>query len=99
MPSLVSSAYSWVQSKREVDVLALKGLPKGPWQTLVQRINCPTLLLYADETSDGIVQQKMVDQILKLNPCFKSRQITDAGHNIRREQFDAYVSAVGDFLV
>ena len=90
---------SWVQSKREVDVLALKGLSKRPWRTLVQRINCPTLLLYADETSDGIVQQKMVDQILKLNPCFKSRQITDAGHNIRREQFDAYVSAVGDFLV
>jgi pimeloyl-ACP methyl ester carboxylesterase len=89
---------SWVQSKREVDVLALKGLNRTPWQRLVQRINCPSLLLYADETSDGIVQQKVVDQILSLNPRFQCKQITGAGHNLRREQFEAYVTAIEAFL-
>lgn len=88
----------WVQSKREVDVLALKGLTRSPWQSFIQRINCPSLLLYADETSDGIVQQKTVDHIVNLNPCFQSRQITAAGHNIRREQFEAYVTAIEAFL-
>ena len=89
---------NWVQSKREVDELALKGLTRSPWQTLIQNITCPALLLYADETSDGIVQQKVVDQILSLNPCFQCTQITGAGHNLRREQFEAYIIAVEGFL-
>ena len=89
---------NWVQSKREVDELALKGLTRSPWQTLIQTINCPALLLYADETSDGIVQQKVVDQILSLNPCFQCTQIIGAGHNLRREQFEAYITAVEGFL-
>ena len=87
-----------MQSKREVDGFALKGLIRSPWQTLIQNITCPALLLYADETSDGIVQQKVVDQILSLNPCFQCKQITGAGHNLRHEQFEAYITAIEAFL-
>jgi hypothetical protein len=39
-----------------------------------------------------------VDQILSLNPCFQCKQITGAGHNLRREQFEAYITAIEAFL-
>ncbi len=90
---------NWVQSKREVDVLALKGLAPPPWQALVDSINCPALLLHADETSDGILKQPVVDQILTLNPCFQAIQIKDAGHNLRRAQFEPFMAAIKAFLL
>lgn len=88
-----------VQSKRQVDVLALQGLKRVQWGNLVQSIKCPTLLLYADENSDCIIRRSIVDEILALNPLFQPVQIKDAGHNIRRKQFKPFMEAFKAFLL
>ncbi|MGK0400870.1 MAG: hypothetical protein ACJASJ_001024 [Candidatus Azotimanducaceae bacterium] len=55
--------------------------------------------MHADETSDGILKQPVVDQILTLNPFFQAIQIKDAGHNLRREQFEPFMAAIKAFLL
>ncbi|MBT7540087.1 MAG: hypothetical protein HN683_12165, partial [Gammaproteobacteria bacterium] len=55
-------------------------------------------LVYADGKRDGMLKQAVVDSILSENSNFEACHIPDAGHNVRRENFSAYVTAVSDFL-
>ncbi len=41
---------------------------------------------------------KTAEEIVQANPKITVRHIPGAGHNIRREQLDAYLSAVREFL-
>ena len=90
---------AWVQSNRQVGEKALAGLKYGDWNENVARIQCPALLIYADGEGDGMLKQPVVDKILNDNNCFSASHIPDAGHNIRREQFDLYMEAVKAFLL
>ncbi len=89
---------AWVQSNRQVGELALEGLKYSDWRVNISKIECPGLLVYADGKGDGMLKQPVVDSILLENSCFEASHIPDAGHNIRRENFESYMTVVTEFL-
>ena len=90
----------WAPSKQQVSPQALDYVlgPSKPWWEVVGQITCPTLLITADVAVGAIVDQATADQATALNPQIEVAYIPGAGHNIRRENFDAYVTAVKAFL-
>jgi pimeloyl-ACP methyl ester carboxylesterase len=73
-------------------------LDLGEWQTFAERVQCPSLLIYGDATKDGIITSEMADHVQQLNSVFTGAQVGGAGHNIRRENFIAYIALVRAFL-
>jgi pimeloyl-ACP methyl ester carboxylesterase len=98
---------AWAASKKQVSAEAMDGLSMGKWSDTVAQIQCPTLLIYADGASnsnsngnnDAIVTHDIADQVAAVNGCIKVKHIKNAGHNTRREQFEAYLFAVTEFLL
>jgi pimeloyl-ACP methyl ester carboxylesterase len=69
-----------------------------PWREVVRRIACPALLITADVAEGAIVTPEVAAEAVKLMPKGRVVHIPGAGHNIRREQFEAYMTAVREFL-
>ncbi len=61
-------------------------------------ITAPTLLITADTEKGSIVTQEIAKEATELNPKIEVVLIEGAGHNIRREAFEAYMDAVKAFL-
>jgi N-formylmaleamate deformylase len=89
---------AWAQSKKQVSETAMDGLMLGSWSEPVAKIQCSALLVYADGEGDGIVTHEIASEVLAANKNFTAQHIPGAGHNTRREQFDAYIKAVSAFL-
>ena len=90
----------WADAKLRV---SLSVLQRGPapavdWQALVRGIACPALLITADPTQGAIVADADAAALQALVPQLRVAHIADAGHNIRRDQFDRYMQVVRDFL-
>lgn len=90
----------WAPAKQQVSPQALDYVryPSIPWWEVIGQITCPTLLVTADVAAGAIVDQATAKQAAALNPKLEVAYIAGAGHNIRREQFDAYLAAVRAFL-
>lgn len=88
---------AWTASKMQVDPEIRLHDPE-PWQDYMARITAPTLLIYGEPGFGGIVTPDIAKSAQKLNPAIQSVQLTGAGHNTRRENFDAYRVAVVAFL-
>jgi N-formylmaleamate deformylase len=90
----------WAESKRQVSpnvVGYMDGHPR-PWQEVARRIACPALLVTADNALGAIVTPGVARQAVELMAKGRVAHIPGAGHNIRREQFEAYVEVVRGFL-
>lgn len=85
---------AWATSKQQVAESAMSGLQLGEWTDIVPLIQCPTLLIYAS----GIVTGELAGAVAASNQQFSSHQIANAGHNIRREQFETFVDVAQGFL-
>jgi pimeloyl-ACP methyl ester carboxylesterase len=68
------------------------------WAQLLGNITCPALLLYADPELGGGVTADRAAEMQGMLPQLQTVHILGAGHNIRREQFAAYMAAVRSFL-
>ena len=90
----------WADSKLQLDldVFEASTLSFDPWQEIVPQITCPVLLVTADPELGSIVTAETAQQVAQMLPNGKVVHISGAGHNIRREQFEAYVEAVTHFL-
>lgn len=90
----------WAPAKQQVSSQALDYAlyPSTPWWEVIGQITCPTLLVTADVAAGAIVDPATAAQIATLNPQIEVTYIAGAGHNIRRENFDAYLAAVKAFL-
>jgi len=90
----------WAESKRQLSpkVVSVLGMERRPWEETVPGIRCPTLLIIGDPEQHSIVTLATAQQAAKLNANIEYVQILNAGHNIRREQFDAFLQAVTAFL-
>lgn len=88
---------AWTLGKRQVDPVAMP-LSFPLWQTLINTISAPTLLLYGEVERGGLVTPEIAAEAVMINPGITAIQIEGAGHNIRRENFDAFLSAVRGFL-
>ncbi|TME98027.1 MAG: hypothetical protein E6I52_18355 [Chloroflexi bacterium] len=56
------------------------------------------LLVTSDPERGGIVTPEAAAEAKRLLPSLEVVRLTGAGHNIRREQFGAFVAAVRSFL-
>lgn len=64
----------------------------------VSKISCPTLLFTADNALGAIIKPKDASELGQLIQNFEHVNIPDAGHNIRREQYQIYMQALNAFL-
>jgi pimeloyl-ACP methyl ester carboxylesterase len=90
----------WADSKLRFSFHAINRLGTAPveWTTLLPRVACPALLLTADTDRGAIVSSDDAAAMQGLIPQLQVVHIAGAGHNIRREQFSAFMSAVRAFL-
>ncbi|MBV7333755.1 alpha/beta hydrolase [Chloroflexi bacterium TSY] len=90
----------WSLAKKQVslDVFTYRVHTRTNWRDLVERITCPTLLVTADAELGAIVNKETSQEASSLNANIQIAHISDAGHNIRREQFEAFMEAVEHFL-
>jgi pimeloyl-ACP methyl ester carboxylesterase len=91
----------WADSKLQVSE-RFSGTVRAPerpdWRDLLPKVQCPVLLITSDPERGGIVTPETAEEARRLLPSMRVVRIQGAGHNIRREQFDAYVKAVRAFL-
>ncbi len=91
----------WADSKLQVNPRFLdrpffQGEP--PWQEVLPRVTCPTLLITSDPERGGIVTPEAAAEAQRLNPRVQVQRLGGAGHNVRREQFDAFIASLRSFL-
>lgn len=90
----------WADAKLRFNLNALnrQGAVDIDWDQILGNITCPALLLYADPDRGGGVTAERAAEMQGLVPQLQTVHIPGAGHNIRREQFGPYMSAVRSFL-
>jgi N-formylmaleamate deformylase len=89
----------WADSKKQLstNILGRMALTRKPWQEIVSEISRPTLLVTADPDK-AIVTPEIAQRATEMNANIQWVRIEGAGHNIRREQFEAFVQAITEFL-
>jgi pimeloyl-ACP methyl ester carboxylesterase len=90
---------SWADAKQQMstNILGRMTIARKPWPEIAGALARPTLLLTADP-EQAIVTPEIAEQAQAMNENIQWVRITGAGHNIRREQFEAFVQAFTDFL-
>ncbi|GCE19340.1 alpha/beta fold hydrolase [Dictyobacter kobayashii] len=68
------------------------------WQVIVPQMERPGLLITGDPARGAIVTSDVAQQALDTWPCGKLVHIEEAGHSIRRDQYEAFITAVRQFL-
>ncbi len=89
---------AWRAGKRQVDPMAMP-IQSRPWEVSIAAIRAPTLIITGEAVLGSIVTPELAARARDLNPNLKTAAIAGAGHNIRREQFDAFLAAVRTFLL
>lgn len=90
----------WATSKQQISANLLKAcFERGePWQEILPRITVPVLVLVPDVALGGMTSPegaRLAGELLKQGEIVA---IPGAGHNVRREQYAAYMVAVRAFL-
>lgn len=90
----------WAMAKKQFDINIFDSIVINPrtFDETVTRIQCPTLLITAEK---GVVSKETAEKISKIwksKAPYRWVRIEGAGHNIRREQYEAYMKAVEGFL-
>ena len=91
----------WAEGKGLFNLDALKettGAAAPPWRDVVKEITCPVLLITADPARGGIVTPAVAQEAAGLWRTGRVIQIAEAGHNIRRDQYEPFGAAVVAFL-
>jgi N-formylmaleamate deformylase len=91
---------TWANSRKLWDKALFDriGVPSRPYEEIVTRIECPTLLIISET---GIVSRETAEKAAKLwksEAPFTWVYIKGAGHSIRREQYTAFKRALYDWL-
>jgi pimeloyl-ACP methyl ester carboxylesterase len=68
------------------------------WPSLLADIRCPVLLLTGDPALGAIVTDQQAAALSVRVPQVKRAHIPGAGHNLRRDQFELYLKALGPRL-
>lgn len=96
----VAELEPWADAKLRFNLKALnrQGTGEVDWDQILRNITCPALLLIADPERGGGVTRERAAELQQLVPQLQVVYISGAGHNIRREQFAPYMTAVSSFL-
>jgi pimeloyl-ACP methyl ester carboxylesterase len=91
----------WAEAKEQLDMSIFDvGIDTSHphWSEFIAQIHCPILLITGDSERGAIVTQETAQLVERAIPGIQVVHIQDAGHNIRREQHGAYMTAVQAFL-
>jgi pimeloyl-ACP methyl ester carboxylesterase len=81
-----------------MEAMGRRGAMPQDWPELLARVRCPVLLLTSDPARGAIVTPEAVQEAKRIRPSLEVVRLSGAGHNIRREQFEAFMAAVSGFL-
>jgi N-formylmaleamate deformylase len=89
----------WADAKAQFNLDVFRyNKPPIPWREIVPNILCPILLITSDPEKGAIVTPEVAQEASHLWKDGQIIHIAEAGHNIRREQFERYEDAVTTFL-
>ncbi len=90
---------AWAESKQQLDksIFGVLNMDK-PWRDFVTALTVPTLLITAEVERGAIVTPAQVQEIASPSSNLQVAHVPDAGHNIRRENYQAFMQAVQAFL-
>lgn len=90
----------WSRAKKQVslDVFRYRLDEPTAWRETVQQIQCPALLITGEIERGAIVTPETASWVAAENEQIDVAHVEGAGHNIRRDQFEAFVRAVREFL-
>lgn len=90
----------WALAKQQVsmNVFNFGSKPRMPWPESVAKIQSPALLITGDTERGALVSTADADAAIQANPQIQLATIADAGHNIRRENFAAFIESVRAFM-
>ena len=90
----------WAESKIQFDMNFLQ-TERGSirnWQETVAGIECPILLITAETGKGALVSPEAAQIAVSLNNRIQVAAIPNAGHNIRRDNFEAYLAVLKGYL-
>ena len=91
----------WADAKFEMSPHALEQIVTatgGGWRDLLQKVQCPVLLVRAEPERGAIITDQMAADAAGLWKTGRDAHIIGAGHCIHREQFEPVMQAVQTFL-
>ena len=91
----------WADAKARVRDSFLNSMSARPmleWRELLPRVEPPLLLITSDPERGSIVTPEAALEAQRLLPSLQVVRLQGAGHNVRREQFDAFIRTVKEFL-
>jgi pimeloyl-ACP methyl ester carboxylesterase len=90
----------WAEGKLAVDLRAAASVsaPRPPWQEIVRRIACPTLLITAEPERGSLVTPEVATEAARLNARIEVLHLAGAGHSVRRDRFAEYIDGVRAFF-
>lgn len=90
----------WATSKQQISANLLKArFERGePWQEILPRITVPVMVLVPDVALGGMTSPSGAALAGTLLEHGETVEVPGAGHNVRREQFEAFMEAVRAFL-
>lgn len=91
---------AWVIAKQQFSMNIFDTITQRTtrWQESAARFRSPVLLVTAETERGAIISAETAAEAVSLNPLIGVAHIPNAGHNIRRENFDAFLAAVQRFL-
>ncbi|MEM8529597.1 MAG: alpha/beta hydrolase [Chloroflexota bacterium] len=89
----------WAEAKHQVSLNIFNDtyLSREPWQETFRRIECPILLITGDTEAGAFVTPEQATELRTMWRQGEVAHISGAGHNIRRDQFDQYMTAIHAF--
>lgn len=101
-PHWPASEYApWAMSKQQFDLNFFYYQPDWawqPWQTYVPQLACPGVLLRGDVAQGGLVTAATAAEVLQVWSHGRVVHIPHAGHSIRRDNWQRFITAVDSFL-
>jgi N-formylmaleamate deformylase len=93
----------WADSKLRFNPRIMSMFASNPaagidWPALLKEVTCPALLITADPALGAIVSPESARTLQAFIPHLKIAYLPGAGHNVRREQFEQYMTTVRAFL-
>jgi pimeloyl-ACP methyl ester carboxylesterase len=90
----------WALAKHQVspNVAGISVSLQIPWRSAFSQIVCPILLLTADPDAGARITPELAGKADSLWSDGRVVRIKDAGHNIRRDQFEKYITSLTVFL-
>ena len=90
----------WSLAKKAVslNVFTYRLDTAADWRDSVAKISCPVLLVTGDPERGGIVTSETASEAAAANAKVQVANISDAGHNIRRDNFADFMERVQGFL-